>query len=155
MSHTRSLLSAITAFAVVSSVASCSTPEDDGARALSRTSSQALAAWQAAMDASLSTQPGNDSAAGIGSGGGSLVVDPGLTDVSIACNGVDRLRFEVRTKAARPRSVNVACGVATTYRVDVPRSASIDVAVSATGRPISPTQGRDEGPLWYVVANPR
>ncbi len=155
MSHVHLFLSALTALAVVSSVASCSAPENGSARALDRTSAQALAAWRAAMDASLSNDPGNDSAAGIGSGGGSLSVSPGLADVVIACNGAERMQFGVRTGGSRRRTLDVACGAATTYRVDARAGGSIDVTVTATGRPIRSTQRRDAGPLWYVVANPR
>lgn len=138
---------------ISASLASCSSPEHSSGSALGRSESLDLADWRASMDGVLASDPENDSAAGVGSGGGSLSAEPGDADLVAACNGALRLRFEISTNGSPRDSIDVMCGAMATVRMTVPEDGTLDVSVPAASATV--VDDRDARTFWYVVANPR
>ncbi|KTR03232.1 hypothetical protein NS184_14220 [Curtobacterium luteum] len=105
------------------------------------------------MDRVLASEPENDSAAGIGSGGGSLSAEPGDADVVAACNGALHVRFEISVNGSSRKSIDVQCGATATVRLMVPENGTLDVSIPDERSVLD--AGQDGRTFWYIVASQR
>ncbi|WP_152998233.1 hypothetical protein [Curtobacterium luteum] len=146
-------MAASAALVVSASLASCSTTHQPSRSTLGRSEVLELATWRASMDRVLASEPENDSAAGIGSGGGSLSAEPGDADVVAACNGALHVRFEISVNGSSRKSIDVQCGATATVRLMVPENGTLDVSIPDERSVLD--AGQDGRTFWYIVASQR